>query len=420
MSSAGSRLSRDVLLDYFLRAAVPRPAWRVGLEVEKMGRRLSDGRPIPYDGEAPTVRAVLDFIQERRGGQLVLEDGCPIGIDAPWGSISLEPGGQVEWSSPPYRELARLERALAEHLQVLREAGSSLGIAWLDEAVDPRHEVLDMPWMPKARYRIMRDRLGARGALAHRMMTQTASIHCAFDFADAADWARKFRAAAVLAPVATAMFANSRRVDGADSGFHSFRQAIWRETDDDRCGLPPIVFEADFGIERWIDWVLDVPLLFRRRGPDLVLPDGSTFRQLLEGPAGHALELEDWVTHCSSIFTQVRSYTYLEVRSADLQPDDRAFAVPAFWTGTLYGEAALDAALDAGSGIDHAAWSAAMDSAARLGLGGRLGSRGLREVAAEALEHSRRSLRRGDRSEGDGGAALHLEALASRLALPVG
>ena len=420
MSADGEHpLSRARLLDYFLEGAAPRSAWKVGMEIEKMGRRAADGAPLPHDGEGPTVRAVLESILEQRGGRPVKEAGRLIGIDAPWGEISLEPGGQVEWSSRPRPDLDALERDLDDHLGALRHAAAVLGVAWLDVAVDPVHPVSAMPWMPKQRYVIMHDYLQHKGRLAHRMMTQTASIQCAFDYADAEDWARKFRAAAYLAPVAVALFANSPRLEGRESGYRCYRQAIWRETDDDRCGLPPIVFEPGFDAGRWLDWVLDVPLLFRRAPGYLLPPDGRSFRQLLEGPTGPDLELEDWATHCSTIFTEVRAYTYVEVRSADLQPDDRAFAVPAFWTGTLYDEAALGAALEAGSGLDQAAWRDGMDSAARSGLEGRLGRFPLRELASRALAAAVAALERGAPCAGSRGATRHLEALASRLALDV-
>jgi glutamate--cysteine ligase len=411
------RLSRDLLVGYFLGGVEPRREWKVGMELEKMGRGIANGRPIPYDGDGPTVRKVLEFYLERRGGEPIREAGQIIGLRAPWGTITLEPAGQLEWSSLPRHSLAELEQEFDVHLSVLGDAASALGIKWLDVAVDPVHAVADMPWMPKARYAIMREYFRKRGRLAHRMMTQTAAIQCAFDYADHEDWTRKFRTAAILAPVATAMFANSARVDGEESGYRSFRQAIWRQTDDDRCGLPWVVFEEGFGIERWVDWLLDVPLLFRRKGDGLLPPDGSTFRQLLDGPEGSSLDMEDWASHCSGIFTEVRCYTYLEVRSADLQPDERAFAVPTFWAATLYDDDAIDAALDTGGNLDHASWRSAMDSAAKHGLDGTAGRFGLRELAARSLAAAIRGLQRGIPCAGDHTPSGHLERLASHLHL---
>jgi len=405
-------ITRELLYGQFLAGATPRADWRIGMELEKLGR-TADGRPLPYDSARASVRSVLELIRERRGGDPVFEGDHLIGIDAPWGAISLEPGGQVEWSSRPHLRLSDLGRDLDEHLATMKAAATELDLRWLDVAVDPELPVSEMIWMPKARYAIMRRSLARRGRLAHRMMTQTASIQCAYDYADSDDWKRKFRAAALLAPVATALFANSSEVDGGASGYRSYRQMIWRETDPDRCGLPATVFEDGFDLERWLDWVLEVPTLFLHRAHGLVASAGEPFAQLMERTSCDAVTSADWETHVSTIFTDVRSYSYIEVRSADLMPDDLALAVPTFWTGVLYGEA-LDEALDLTRHLASVeAWREAMEVAARDGLDGRLDGRTLREISADALSMAARGLRGGAACAGDPcGCTGPLEKLA--------
>ncbi len=389
-------LTREVMRGYFAGAFKPRGKWLIGMELEKLGRAAATGAPLPYSGSDPSVRGVLEYLWRHNGGQPVYEGDHLIGVHGDWGTLSLEPGGQLEWSSRPARTLDELRGALDRHLDALREAGQALGVRFLDVAVDPEHPVEAMRWMPKARYKIMRPYMGARGRLAHRMMTQTASIQCAFDFESAEDWARKFRAGALLAPIAVALFANSERVDGKPSGYRSFRQHIWRETEPDRCGLPAVVFEPGFGIDAWVDWICNVPSMFRYRSRGLVPAGGVPFAKLLELRGCDALKPEDWELHLSSLFTEVRSYAYIEVRSADLQPDSRIFAVPAFWTGILYHEPALERVAPlAAAWDDHASWTAAMDSAARDGLDGRAGETPLRELAVSALGLAATGLRGG-------------------------
>ncbi len=410
-----AQLSRQQLLDYLLQGAKPRDRWQIGMELEKMGRAAEDGRPIPFGGEGPTVQKTLEFFLQHRGGDPVYEADNLIGVDAPWGAISLEPGGQVEWSSRPQSTLAGLKREMEGYLAALAEAGAQLGIDWLDVAVDPVHPVEAMPWMPKARYRIMRPFLGARGRLAHRMMTQSASIQCAFDFEGAEDWARKFKAAALMTPLAVALFANSSMIDGADSGHRSYREVIWRETDPARCGLPQIVFQPGFSLESWFEWVLSAPTIFRHRSRGKVPTGGVPFIDLLELTSCDAVTLEDWESHLSTIFTEVRTYRYIEVRSADLLPDGIALAVPVFWTGILYQEDALEGAMRLGEPLDdHTLWLEAMASATRLGVDGEAGGRPLREMAREALALSRRGLLSGAACAGDGTEfAAILDELAS-------
>lgn len=409
------QITKAALVEYFLRAATPRASWQVGMELERMGRMRDGGRPLPYDGAEPSVRAVLETILERRGGDPILEGDHLIGMVAPWGTISIEPGGQVEWSSRPAATLDELETALAGHQRTMVDVGRDLGVRWLDEAVDPELPLDSMEWMPKARYGIMRPYMGARGRLAHRMMTQTASIQAAFDFADAEDWTRKFRAAALMTPVAIALFANSSRVDGGDSGWASYRQAIWTETDPDRCGLPDVVFEPGFDVARWVAWAVEVPAMFRHRSRGLAPAGGVPFSALMKREGCDALRPEDLETHLSGIFTDVRSYKYIEVRSADLQPAEHVMDVPTFWTGLLYHDGALVEVAALAAAWDRPdAWRETVDAAARRGLDAELGGRPARDVAADVLRICRQALPAAA-CVGDAGRAVdRVDALAGR------
>ena len=384
---AREKLSCPKLARYFRDNFRPRELWLVGIEVEMMGTDAATGRPLAYDAPGPSVRRVLEAYAADRSGVPVLEGDHLIGLDAPWGNISLEPGGQVEWSSRPAASLDALSADVDAHVGAMAKVAAETGVRWLDVAVQPEIPVAEMPWMPKARYEIMRRIMGERGRLAHRMMTQTASIQCAFDYASDEDWTRKFRAAALLSPVAVALFANSSRVDGADSGYASYRQAIWRETDPARCDLPSIVFAPGFGIDRWVEWVCDVPTLFLRRGSGLVPSGGSTFRTLLTKQGCDGVTMDDWELQLSSIFTEVRSYSYIEVRSADLLPGPLILAVPALWTGLLYDDASLDRAIALGRVFDGAAaWRRGMDAAAKDGLAARIDGTSLGDLAAKVVD----------------------------------
>jgi len=384
------------------------------MEIEKMGRNAATGEALPYDGGGPCVLRVLEFLEGRRGGAPIWEGEHRIGINGEWGTISLEPGGQVEWSSRPLASLDGLADELHAHLAALVECGVATGVRWVPFGVDPDLPWTSVPWMPKARYGIMRPYLTARGRLAPRMMTQTASIQCSFDYESAEDFRRKFKAAALLDPIAVALFANSARADGRPTGLVSFRQAIWRETDPARCGMPRVMFEADFSLEAWLDHVLGVPAMFLQRGRGLVPAGGVPFAQLLARTGCSAAQLADFETHLSTIFTEVRAYTYIEVRGADLQPDQLSFAVPALWTGVLYHEDALAAALELGRGVGrHEAWASALESAARDGLDGRYGDLPLREAARALLAIASRGLASGAACAGTGGSGLEaLDRLA--------
>ena len=158
-----------------------------------------------------------------------------------------------------------------EHLRQVREVCDELGLGMLGLGFDPKWRREDMPWMPKGRYRIMRDYMPKKGRLGLDMMLRTCTVQANLDYQSEADMVRKFRVSLALQPIAVALFANSPFVEGQPSGYLSYRSLIWTDTDPDRCGTLPFVFEPGFGFERYVDYMLDVPMYF-------VYRDGTVHR----------------------------------------------------------------------------------------------------------------------------------------------
>jgi glutamate--cysteine ligase len=135
----------------------------------------------------------------------------------------------------------------------------------------------------------------------------------------------------------------------------SFRSQVWSDTDPDRTGMLGFVFEDGFGFERWVDYLLDVPMYFVNRNGHYVDCAGQSFRAFLDGrlPAlpGERPTLKDWADHMTTAFPEVRLKRYLEMRGADGGPWNRLCALPAFWVGLLYDRTALDAALGSREGL---------------------------------------------------------------------
>ena len=86
---------------------------------------------------------------------------------------------------------------------------------------------------------------------------------------------KKLRVALALQLVATALFANSPFTEGKPNGFPSFRSDIWRDTDNQRSGMLPFVFEPGMGFERYVDYALDVPMYFIKRGDSYIDMSGQ-------------------------------------------------------------------------------------------------------------------------------------------------
>jgi len=217
---------------------------------------------------------------------------------------------------------------------------------------------------------------------------------------------KKLRVSLALQPVATALFANSPFTEGKPNGFLSFRSEIWRDTDNNRSGMLPWAFESGMGFERWVDYALDVPMYFVKRGDTYIDVSGSSFRAFFEGKndkmPGEKPTLSDWANHLSTIFPEVRLKRYLEMRGADGVTSDRLPALSAFWVGLLYDDAALDAAWDIARHWTAPERQALRDDVPRFGFKARIKDRYLFEIAKECLAIAHAGLRRRARLDANG------------------
>jgi len=408
--------SRGDLAAYLERGCKPKPEWRIGTEHEKFGYCLETHRPLPYDGPR-SIRAMLEGLRDRFGWQGVEEAGNIIGLVKDGANVSLEPGGQLELSGAPLETIHQTCDEVNEHLREVREVADTIGAGFIGLGAAPewRHE--DMPMMPKGRYRLMTDYMGRVGTHGTQMMYRTCTVQVNLDFASETDMVQKLRVALALQPVATALFANSPFFEGVPAGVLSYRSRVWRDLDPDRTGMLPFVFEAGFGFEAWAEYALDVPMYFVYRDGEYIDALGQSFRDFLEGklPAlpGETPLISDWADHLTTIFPEARIKRFIEMRGADGGPWRRLCALPAFWVGLMYDQAALDAAWDMAKD-----WTAEereqlrIDSAER-GLKARIRGRSVRDIAGDLLLIAKTGLKARarasafDRDESHFLAALH-------------
>jgi len=319
------------------------------------------------------------------------EEGRVIAMQKTGLTVSIEPGGQIELSGRPFADVHVVAAELDRHLAKCREIADAEGIAFLAAGYRPWGTPAGVPWMPKNRYRVMRPFLSARGRRAEDMMALTASVQASYDFSGPRDMAEKLRVALAIQPAITALLANSPVVDGRPSGWKSFRVAVWEEVDPARCGLLPFAFEPGFEDDpyrSYVEWALDVPLIFLRRRGAYVDPAGRTFRAFLaEGLEGERAMLSDWEDHLTTLFPEVRVKGVLEVRGADSCDPDLTKALVAFWKGILYDREARAWAWDAVRRLAVPERRALTIAAGREGLQGRLpDGRSLAELASTLLD----------------------------------
>jgi glutamate--cysteine ligase len=397
-STPGEPITNERQLVEYLEAGCKPPVdWRVGTEHEKFVFRRSDLRRVPYGGRA----GIAALLQEmtRFGWKPITEDGRTIALsnDAQC-SITLEPGGQFELSGAPLETVHQTCDEVHEHLRQVRAVCDDLGLGMLGLGFDPKWRREDVSWMPKARYRIMRDYMPKKGRLGLDMMLRTCTVQANLDYRSEADMVKKFRVGLALQPVAVALFANSPFVEGMPSGMLSQRSLVWTDTDPDRCGTLPFVFEPGFGFERYVDYMLDVPMYFVYRDGRYIDASGQSFRDFLNGrlPAlpGEIPRLGDWIDHLTTAFPEVRLKTFLEMRGADGGPWRQLCALPALWVGLLYDDQALDAAAELVADWTLAEREAMRRDVPRLALAAPLRTRSLRDVALEVVDIAREGLAR--------------------------
>ncbi len=419
--------SRDELVAWFEAGSKPPERFAIGTEHEKIPFYRAGHSAVAYSGEPGEgrcgIRALLDGMRADLGWAAICDGPNIIGLyqEKGGGAISLEPGGQFELSGAPLATIHETEAELDAHLEGIKSVAAGCGIGFLTLGMNPKHRLAEIPIMPKQRYAIMANYMPKVGGHGLDMMFRTATVQANLDFSSEADMVKKLRVSLALQPVATALFANSPFTDGKLNGFLSARSEVWRDTDPARTGMLPFAFEPGMGFERYVDYALDVPMYFLKRGATYIDVAGASFRDLLDGrlkaAPGERATLSDWANHLSTIFPEVRLKRYLEMRGADAGPRPMLTALPALFAGLLYDPAALDSALEL-----IKPWSAEdrerlRADAPRFALKAQIAGRPLREVAKDVVALARAGLARRRRLDSRGRDETHfldpLDAIAA-------
>lgn len=334
--------SYDDLLAIFYESMTPARGARIGAEMEKFGV-FGNGNPIGYEGEAG-VLALMNELAATKGWRLEaeIEGGPPLSLVRDGASITLEPGSQFELSGAPLETCHQVHDEFRQHLAELTAFSQRHGIKWLGLGFHPFATREQFTMVPKQRYPVMREYLPTRGSLALDMMLRTATVQANYDYVSEADAMRKMRVALKLAPLTTALFANSPFVEGKPFGGKSMRAKVWLDTDNDRSGLVPALWKKSSAFVDYVEWALDVPMFMFKRDGQKVVNAGQSFRSFWKsGYEGHKPTIADWKSHLNTLFPEVRLKNTIEVRGADSQGVAMACALPALWTGILYDSQAL-------------------------------------------------------------------------------
>jgi glutamate--cysteine ligase len=383
-------LTRDSLVSAYHSSGKQRSDWLVGAEFERHLLTLPHGDPLPYAG-VPGVTWLLEKL-EPNGWETVREGDHRIALLRRGASVTLEPGSQFELSGAAWRSVAEVEQEARAFALEVDSALAGTGVHQVALGYTPFAPVAAIGWVPKGRYVVMREYLRSTGDLAHHMMKGTCAVQATFDYADEADCARKVRLATLLGPLTTGIFANSPWAEGRPSGFLSWRGHIWTRTDPARTGFPAAA--ESFTFERWVDWLLQVPMMFRKDRQGRWQPArGQTFAEWLAGPVADRPDVSDWELHLTSVFPEVRVKRTIEVRGADCVPLPLASSFVALFKGLFYSDEGLDRGTELAERFaSHGTKGDRFDAACRLGLEGTIGGRRMADWAADLVDVADRAL----------------------------
>ncbi|GAA4162179.1 hypothetical protein GCM10022251_42730 [Phytohabitans flavus] len=371
---------------------------RIGIEVEcgLVDDRL--GQSAPYDGQCGS-RALLERVRHELGAEPINEAGALVGVELAHGAqVSLELGGAIEYSSPPFRSLSDLVATTRHDLRAIASIAARSGLALLPGGLVPFTPRERIPWAPKPRIDIMRryfQGLGPAAAYAENVMGLTLSTQTTVDYVSPEDFREKLALLVKAAPIAAALFVNSPIEEGRPTGVLSRRMQMWGYVDPSRCGVLGFAVRPDLSFADVVEWGSALPMIYRRVGTGYVPGPERPFRELVEHGFGDgtAPGLDDWRGHLSQVWPQVRARHTLEMRAFDGPPWEALAAAPAFCVGLAYHAPARRAALALLDGLTAADLAQASEYVAVKGLDAMVGDRSVGGTAEALLGLARQGLR---------------------------
>ncbi len=273
------------------------------------------------DGSCDIVKKLI-----KKGWNIISEEnGNPLGIEKGGSTITFEPGGQLEISLKPLKDIREVENAYKAIIaEIYEELGSSQALVSVN--YHPRSRISDLPILPKRRYHIMYDYFVGKGGMSHYMMKGTAATQVSIDYSDEEDFIKKFRVANYIAPVISSIFDSSVVFEGKLYEGENLRAMIWNSTDRDRSKMVPCSLDKIFGFRDYALYLLNVPPIFIKKNDAEIFTGNSRLKEIIRN---HVLNENDLEHLMSMVFPDIRVKRFIEMRTADSLPYPYAYAVAA-------------------------------------------------------------------------------------------
>ena len=301
----------------------------IGAEVEMLALYAESGWPCPLEQTGGDRRSTLGFLRgygrsrgwrERRSAK-----GSPYFALANGSTLTFEPGGQLELCTVPSGSVSDLIRGTKEVLLDLRAAARGEGIVLASVGIDPENPIDRVPLqLSSPRYLAMTRYFETIGPSGVRMMRQTAATQLSLDPGRRPE--ERWRLLCDLAPYLTAIFANSPRYEGRETGDRSFRARCWRQLDQSRTGIP---YPECPPAEAYTRFALEAVDMTRMDA------DGG-YRTFGEWASDDDATVAQWENHLSTLFPEVRPRGHLELRSIDAVEPELVAAALVLVAGLIY------------------------------------------------------------------------------------
>jgi glutamate--cysteine ligase len=333
-------ITKEDLIKYFHNGCKKENNLKIGVEHEKFLFNNKLNKRINFE----TLSKVFKFL-EQFDWKPVKENNNIVALHKEGKSITIEPGNQIELSGAPLNSIHNNCNESYEFLDELKKACKNFNLKMMATSFDPFSILENVPKTPKQRYQIMMEEMPKHGKLSLEMMYQTSGTQINLDYTSEEDFIKKFKLSSFLVPLSTAIFANSPIKESKLNGYLSYRSHVWQNTS--RGGLPKYFLE-DVNFEKYVDMVINMPLLFIFRNNNHLKSNEKTFKEFMEGNISNLknekANIKDFEIHLATIFNEVRLKQYIEIRSLDTCEWDCHCSGPAFYAGLIYGN--LDEALE--------------------------------------------------------------------------
>lgn len=323
---------KNKLIDYFMSGCKKKSEY-LGMELEMFLVEEENLRSYKYD-EAKGQEEFLNKLRKKGWELLLEEEGHPLGLKKNGTTITLEPGGQVEISLKPYKDIQDIEKACR---QVLDEMKSVLekGQCFVAVGYHPKTRIEDLPLLPKERYHHMFEYFRTHGEKSHYMMKGTAATQLSIDYTNEEDFIKKYRVANFIGPILSKIFDASPIFQGQVVEGHNLRIDIWNHTDPVRSKYPKGGFTSKFDFDAYAEYLMETPPIFTKVGESYEFTGEKALDEIC---SLYPVDKID-VSHIAGmVFPDVRLKKYIEIRMADALPLPYVFALPAIIKGIFYSE----------------------------------------------------------------------------------